>query len=682
MATDVILTDWTIHYDTAAGPTTGFKQLKWTGTTGSTDINILYSEVIHFFNDPATQTFVDDFQNTTPMNSVTPTEYEIGKFDAGDPDPWFIDEESIKHITGGSLKSVGWTRTTGTDTGIVRIAYTLGTEFVKSDVGRAVTTTGDSATGRLLHFDDVAGIAWIRPTDNTATHDWATAGTVSATGGTGSVTQVGAATTGEYIWANLFTLGTVKAGTQLYMSQSDALILNALNPIHSTTAAWWGTDQIDVLILVSYQAVLIDSGLLTVYGRDYGDLYDHFQIDASAGGRNPVPLSITADSNNNVTQATANGYGVTFAYSANNVQDISDGGGNQPYDVTVNCNARTVQEVYEAFKEHTRLGETGDIDTAGSEVAIAGEQYKGQEIQLEYTLGTTFTLPASGTLVTGGTSGATGELIGQDNVGTLFINLSNVKGVFQASETVTQSPGAGSGTVVSVTSSTLQKSSPLGVFAGGKLLCARGVFLTNLGASQGQLYEVIDNNGVTRTEPVTRTFQVIGVKAGSEIRMYTDDGLRTEITSTESPTPGIENSTEFLNAAGDATLVSGGTGYFVGDILTMTLGTGTAIQLTVATVSGSTILTVTLTNGGLYTVTPTKSTHTNGGQGGGTGTNASFTFSFTSTPFIFTYTYAADVAAYVQIMHTAHPYIKLSNVTLADADQTIPVSQATDRTYI
>lgn len=689
---DVILTNWTIFYDETPANSVGFKQLRWTGTTGSNTMNELYSEVIHFFNDPETQTLNDDFQNTTPMNAVTPTEYEIGAFDAEDANPWFIDPESIKHLTGGSLKTVGWTRTVGTAAGIIKVPYDFtSTNFVSTDLGRKVVVATDLDEGTLLYFESsgTSGTFWVRPDTNTSTDNFdntPTAGAaVSVTGGTAvDVTMGGVAITGEMTWSNIFTIGSIKAGTQLYITQSDALISNTED---SGSGAWWGTDQIDVLILTTDQDTLIDKGLITVYGRDYGDLYDHFQVDAGAGGRNPVPMSVTADANNNVSQATANGYGLLFAYSANLVEDMTDGGGSQPYDVTVSkaAGTLTVQEIYEGFKEHTRFGETGDIDTSGSEVAIPGEQYKGQEVHIEYTLGTTFTIPASGTVVTGSVSGATADLIGQDNVGTLFLSLSNVKGTFTTSDTITQSPGSGTtASVVAVINTTLQKTSPLGTFAGGQLFCAQGVFLDfgMLGAGEGAKYEVIDNNGVTRTQPVTRSFQITGAQAGSELRMFTDDGLRTEITSPESPSPGIEESTEFINAATDITIVNGGSSYVTGDILTLTSGTGTAVVFTITATAGAVDGISALGNGGLYTVKPTTSAHTNGGEGGGSGTNATFTFKFASTPFLFQYIFASDTAAYAQVMHTLHPYIKISDIVLGDADQSIPVQQTVDRTYI
>jgi len=706
MATQVFLSNWTIYF---AGDAAGDKEIRWTGTTGSTDINLWYSELMHYFNIAANN--VADA--TTPVKFDTPTEYQIGAFDQGDKNPWFINDESIKHLTGGSLKTANWTRNPlvgdGTGTiGIIKIAYTIGagTDMAASlaDVGKAIVDNTNSDAGTVLYYtraaDGDANEIWIRPDSNTAADNFDNSPqntNIDVTGGTGTnLTQTTAtsAVTGERIWPNIYTLGGIVSGTQMYITQSDALISNTED---SGSGAWWGTDHIDVLILINdeFDAGLIDKGLLTIYGRDYLQGYDDFQIDVSAGGRNPVPLSIGPDSNNTVSQATADAYNVTLNYAVDLLGDIGDGGGDQPYDCTVSTSSGTVtvQQMYEALKEHTRLGETGAIDTNGGDVAIPGEQYKGGEIQLTLTSQTTDWV--IGNTCTGTLSGvtATGIVIGtidDGGAGDDKINLSNIKGTFVDSMVLTSS-GSGDGTVASSGVATIPaKDSPLATFAGGKLFLAQGIFMDTAALSAGQstLYEIIDNNGVTRTPPIERSFTVTGMKAGTEVRMYTDDGLRTEVVSTQSPSPGIENSTSYINSISDVSITSGGTNYNVNDILTIVEGTGTAIQLTVATVSGTTITGLTLTNGGLYTVTPPllTSTHTNGGEGGGSGTNATFTFKFTATAFLFKYIYGSeplngsDLDVYIQVMHLSHPYIKLET-TLTDADQSIPVSQSTDRTY-
>ena len=79
------------------------------------------------------------------------------------------------------------------------------------------------------------------------------------------------------------------------------------------------------------------------------------------------------------------------------------------------------------------------------------------------------------------------------------------------------------------------------------------------------------------------------------------------------------------------TINSGGTGYTVGDTLTVVGGTGTAAQFTVATVSSGVITTITLAIGGAYSALPTFPASVSGG----TGSSATFTFtdmSLSATP--------------------------------------------------
>ncbi len=293
-----ILTNWTVYYSSDTGASGGYKQIRWTGAgspeTTTNTVNELYSALMDLFSISSQ----NDAHDTIPMVAVTPTVYQIGASDAGDLEPWFIDPVSIQHLTGGSIQTVDWTRVEGADansgnSGIVKVPYTLGTQFISSDIGRTVThASGDSGT--LLYF--ASNEAWIRPTNSTNTHNWDTgSGVFSATGGTGSVTQNGAPATGERLWSNVYTIGTIENNTRMYVYQNN-----------SQLTSFWDDGHLDRLILVNdgFDAGLIDDGILEIYARQYTKLYDHYTLDVSAGGRNPVPLSTTPDSNNNNTSTT------------------------------------------------------------------------------------------------------------------------------------------------------------------------------------------------------------------------------------------------------------------------------------------------------------------------------------------------------------------------------------------
>jgi hypothetical protein len=309
----VILTNWTVYYSSdAPAASSGYKQIKWTGAgspeSTTNTVNELYSALSDLFSIPAQ----NDANDTVPMQAVTPTVYNIGSFDQRDLEPWFIDPDSVKHLTGGSLQTVGWTRVVNADAnlgnpGIVKVAYTVSTaQFVASDIGRAVVhASGD--TGTLLYF--ASNEAWIRPTDCTSTHNWDTgSGTFTATGGTGSVTQSAAPKSGECLWANIYTIGTIESGTLIYVYQNLAKI-----------TGFWSDGHIDRLILINdgFASGLIDSGLLIIYARQYTKLFDHYVTDVSAGGRNPIPLSTAPDVNNTTGYRTLTAQSATGAGTFN-----------------------------------------------------------------------------------------------------------------------------------------------------------------------------------------------------------------------------------------------------------------------------------------------------------------------------------------------------------------------------
>ncbi|MFH1536180.1 MAG: hypothetical protein ABIC96_03895 [Patescibacteria group bacterium] len=289
----VILDNWTVYYAADAGADAGMKQIKWTGVgtpeTTTNTVKELYSAVADLFS-IAAQNEADD---TVPIRAVTPSVYEIGAFDAGDLEPWFIDPESIKHLTGGSIQTVDWTRdplpADGTGTiGILKITRSESTNIQDTDIGATITNTTGGDEGWLLHID--GNDLWIRPDTNTSDDDWDT------TGGSGDLvcnghtdTQATAGVTGERLWSNIFTLGTIEANTQMFIYQNFTKITSFWNPGH-----------IDRLFLTndSFDAGLIDYGLITVFARQYSKFYDHYAADVSGGGRNPVPIGTIADTNN------------------------------------------------------------------------------------------------------------------------------------------------------------------------------------------------------------------------------------------------------------------------------------------------------------------------------------------------------------------------------------------------
>jgi hypothetical protein len=85
-------------------------------------------------------------------------------------------------------------------------------------------------------------------------------------------------------YANLYSIGSTEAGTQLYIVQNDAEV-----------TPWWGTGNIDILIKVKTSGTLIDSGNVLVMARESDYEYDHNFVYLGGLGRNPVGINNAND---------------------------------------------------------------------------------------------------------------------------------------------------------------------------------------------------------------------------------------------------------------------------------------------------------------------------------------------------------------------------------------------------
>lgn len=165
-------------------------------------------------------------------------------------------------------------------------------------------------------------------------------------------------TTNDDLWANIYTLGTIVAGTPVYVVQDGAKLTKH-----------WADGHIDILVRVKQGGVEIDGGALTVFARVLGNSYDHFSIDLTAGGRNAVPLATAVDLNHITPEATIAGWNniaITFGAVS---KDLNNGAGARPYDVVIDCATRTLAQVYQYLKYVTRHTSVLELD------GVDGEQY-------------------------------------------------------------------------------------------------------------------------------------------------------------------------------------------------------------------------------------------------------------------------------------------------------------------
>ncbi len=272
---------------------------------------VLYSAVAAAMDDFIAMGFVNSMLPTTPNAYTLPNQY-------------FMPRSSAEFLKEGAITS-DWSLSILPDVvgnGVVKVAYSGGTNFITTDIGRQVIQADSSDSGTLLDFDidpDGTLIAWIRPDDTTPTtgdvFDGTGALSVVADGaGTGvSTASVGGLlNSGETEWAAIQAIGSVPTATEVYLYQDR-------NKITSSDGSfqWWSTDTtvslgiISVLIQTKSAGVTIADGDVEVFARRYTSLFDNFRLNVSAGGFSALPLASAPDINNTTGYRTTTLSGAT-----------------------------------------------------------------------------------------------------------------------------------------------------------------------------------------------------------------------------------------------------------------------------------------------------------------------------------------------------------------------------------
>jgi hypothetical protein len=299
---------------------------------------------------------------------------------------------------------------------------------------------------------------------------------VTIDSGTGGGTTNIVSRTGECLYPNIFTLGAIHTNDttypRMYIVQDGVKLTNNDKEDSNPLNYWWGIGHIDVLVGVRCFGVEIDDGKVTIFDRNYPtaggtiiSLYDHFEIDLSAGGRNAVPIATQRDLNNTKTRAEAKaladtniggdlptGINVTFGLIS---RDLGNGNGFNDYYVEVDCNNQPIQDVYEVLK----------------------------------------------------------WLTNEENPATLQNNLGSVAAFAYTTYGVTLDGGWPE-----------IKASPFGTFAGGTFFGARGVWLNQVKASDIQSFQLIDADGNTQSPPNTVGIAVTGLVSGDRVLVAETDG--------------------------------------------------------------------------------------------------------------------------------------------------------------
>jgi len=561
-----IASDWTIDYAN--------KILHHTSGTTVYSVNELYSWLMDVFDESGT---IDD---PIPMTAQTDTAYTFAN-------GWFIDypmDNCHQYLYGGSTTTLGWDATLFT--GGIRILTFSASGYsdpAPSDVGTTVDYAGGSPadTGTLLAYQSSTRRWWVRVTSTSATYFSNTATQVRCNG-TNRGTLSLASTTGENIWANPYTLGTIQNNTEIYVVQDNV-----------NFTPWWSPGHIDILTLIKEAGTFIDEGKITFFARQYTKLYDHVISHLSSGGRIPVPIATFNDRNNTTgywqfTGSAGSGtfqagevisfgttaYGVITSVGGTVANPIltyylhlypftNFANGNTPITggtSAATCTAGTPSAVgpaalspvititfgtysYDLLNGNGTRPYSVQIDGNGNTIeniyeyvkyitrdgesttlnGYDGDQYYAigdNYLNYESLAGGTFTL---GNTVTGGTSGATGVIVSDHSTESSMV-VRNVSGTFEVGETLTEGAVTATISTGGVEIIDPSKQSPFGTFAGGKFFGARGVLLIDMHADDANNYELIDTTNTRQVPPASISIAVNGLQSGDKVSVFRTTG--------------------------------------------------------------------------------------------------------------------------------------------------------------
>jgi len=365
------------------------------GTTVYT-VNALYSYIMDTMDELAQMGY------TIPMSAQTPTNYTM-------INGWFIDDVSTTFLSGGAIATSGYAA------GVIRMLTFVSAGYVNcipTDVPLLATGAGGS-TGTLLAYNNTTRKWWVRTTSGVfGVAEIVTLGG----GGTGTGTTAGASATGEELYANVYTLGTIDSSPypQVYIYQSGARIAEW------STLTNFDRGQIDVLIKVQEMGTLIDSANITVFARQYTDVYDNFAINLASGGRNAVPLATAKDLNNTTGEYYLfyDGAAANFATLNQIITGGTSGATAQLVAATVwtapaGGNGRlTLCGIRGVFQDNEAI--TGSADGSGDVNGTLGDTYLAYDAQTgAFTVGQILTgtlSTAQRTIVADQDDGLTGKL--------------------------------------------------------------------------------------------------------------------------------------------------------------------------------------------------------------------------------------------------------------------------------
>lgn len=257
-------------------------------------VNELYSWLQDTFDEPG------QMDDPIPMSAQTPTQYTL-------INRWFMDNESVKALYGGSLQTNGWTKSGAAGVTALRWQDTPTNAPDAGEIGEVLTGGTSGATGIMLAVDATRQVVWVR---NTSVAQFSDGENVTGTDTDFNIMGASARgiLSGENIWSNLFSVGSLQLQTEIYVGQEDDYMGGTA--FHDTDAdsryerriekiaEWWDSDvdfftgspnllgginHFDILVLTQESGTSIDGGRLAVFARQFGTVYSSFELTAAVG---------------------------------------------------------------------------------------------------------------------------------------------------------------------------------------------------------------------------------------------------------------------------------------------------------------------------------------------------------------------------------------------------------------
>jgi hypothetical protein len=481
--------------------------------------NALYTYIMDTFDELA------QMDDTVPMSAQTPTDYTL-------INGWFVDDESFKFLKGGAIKTDGHLN----EIRILTLASGGYTSAVSGDIGKTVTggTTGD--TGELLAYNNTSRKWWVRMDDSgDLFDDNDEAITIGSGTGVGAMSAI--SVTGENLWANIYTLGTIEQHSneeQIYVIQNG-----------SALTEWWpdsaspSVRHIDVLIKVKEAGTEIDAGKITVFLRNYpsagdADLYDNFEIDLTSGGRNAVPLATSPDLNNTSAHATVSAYtDISIVFVNATITHGSITGTYSEFEtVTGGTSSATGKFIVTAAGTMTlgnvdgtfQSGEVLTGSTSGATCTTTGAMTVARTTTKNFEQGSSYNYSVLVDCATRALAEVYEYLkyVTRENENTFYSYgtkyLSSTLSINKLAGEQYITPFIDLDTPTNTYSPT--KAAPFGTFAGGKFFGARGVWVQDMAESDIQNFQLIDSDNNTRTPPNKQSITISNLLSGDKVSVF------------------------------------------------------------------------------------------------------------------------------------------------------------------